>query len=227
VIKVVVVNSKGGSGKSTLAINLASWCALQGYRTTLMDFDPQGSASRWLNKRAGDRPLIHGVAAWERRDGVTRSWQLRLLPGTERVIVDTPAGVDLPLLAELTRDAHGIVVPVLPSDLDIHAASRCIGDLLVAARVHARAERIGVVANRVRRNTRVFQSLMRFLRSLEIPVVGVLRDAQGYNHAAAAGLGIGEIGGARTRPDTEQWQPLLQWVHSRGERQRPQLRTVS
>jgi chromosome partitioning protein len=56
-------------------------------------------------------------------------------------------------------------VPVLPSDIDIHAASRCIADLLLVAKIKRVENRIGVIANRVRKNTLMFQSLMRFLEN--------------------------------------------------------------
>lgn len=42
---VAVSNLKGGSGKSTLATHSAVWFALRGYRTLLIDADPQGTAT--------------------------------------------------------------------------------------------------------------------------------------------------------------------------------------
>ena len=50
----------------------------------------------------------------------------------DHVIVDTPAALDPHLLPEMTRDADKVIVPVLPSDIDIHACSKCIRDLLLA-----------------------------------------------------------------------------------------------
>ena len=40
VLRVVVMNTKGGCGKTTVATNLASYCAGQGYRSALFDYDP-------------------------------------------------------------------------------------------------------------------------------------------------------------------------------------------
>lgn len=46
--KVAVVNQKGGVAKSTSAVNLAAEFAVRGYRTILVDMDPQGNASQGL-----------------------------------------------------------------------------------------------------------------------------------------------------------------------------------
>jgi len=219
--KIVVINTKGGCGKSTVATNLAAYHAFAGFHTTLMDYDPQGSSMRWLSKRDETRPRVNGVSACERSARVTRSWQLRVPMQTERLIVDTPAGLEPQRLMEITRGAHAIVVPVLPSDIDIHAASRCIADLLLVARIDRRDERIAVIANRAKKNTNVYRALTRFLHSLDIAFVTSLRDAQNYINCSDQGIGIHELNDNRAIRDRRDWQPLLDWIESR--RPVPQL----
>jgi chromosome partitioning protein len=213
--KIVVLNPKGGSGKSTIATNLAAYYAWSGRSVALMDFDPQGSSMRWLRQRPESARPIHGIAAYERKMGVTRAFALRTPPGTDKLIVDTPAAVTALQLPELTMDAHAIVVPVLPSDIDIHAASRAIADLLLAGRVHRSERRLVIVANRARRYTKAFSSLMRFLESLRIPVAAVLRDSQAYVRSAECGLGLHEMKGSLLQEDLETFKPLVDWLEHR------------
>jgi len=213
--RITVLNPKGGSGKTTLATNLAASFAIAGLKPALMDLDPQGSSTRWLHKRPMESPLIHGIAAYSRASAVTRSWQLRVPAQCETVIVDTPAALDPQSLPEFTRGADVILVPVMPSDIDIHAAAKCIADLLLVAKIRRSDGRIGIVANRVRSNTLVSQSLTRFLNSLDIPLVATLRDAQNYVRAAEMGLGIHEMPQWQVRQDLASWEPITRWLQDR------------
>jgi chromosome partitioning protein len=210
--KILILNPKGGSGKSTIATNLAAYYAWSGRRVALMDHDPQGSSVRWLKLRPKDAPAIHPIAAYEKKLGVTRSFAWRTPPGCERLVVDTPAAVTRLQMPELTRDAHMVVVPVLPSDIDIHAASRCITDLLLTAKIHRSERRLVIVANRARRYTKAFLGLMKFLESLRIPVAAVLRDSQAYVRSAECGLWVHEMNGALLKDDLDSWQPLIEWL---------------
>ena len=213
--RIIILNPKGGSGKTTLATNLAASFAASGYRPALMDLDPQASSMRWLSKRPEERAPVYGIAGFERSAGVTRSWQLRVPQDCNPLIIDTPAALESQGFPEITRGADVILVPVMPSDIDIHAAAKCIADLLLVAKIKRSDDRIGIIANRVRANTRVSQALMRFLRSLDIPLVATLRDTQNYVRSAESGLGIYEMPRWQVRQDLEEWQELLTWLDGR------------
>ena len=213
--RILILNPKGGSGKTTLATNLASYFASLGDRPLLSDNDQQGSSTRWLKKRKPEQAHIHGIAAFERNSRTTRAWQMRVPSDAAHVVVDTPAAVLAQEMPEMTRTADAIIVPVLPSDIDIHAFSRCIADLLLIAKVRRDENRIGVVANRVKRNTLVYQSLMRFLETLRIPVIATLRDSQNYVRAAEQGVGLYEMKPSLVGRDLEDWEPLIAWLRAK------------
>jgi chromosome partitioning protein len=213
--KIVILNPKGGCGKSTLAVNLSGYLASSGNSVAIMDFDPQGSSIRWLKTRPGNSAPIHGIAAYDVRSSATRSWQLRVPSNIQYLVVDSPAAVPAESLAELTSGAHAILIPVLPSDIDVHAASQLMKDLLLIAKVSRRMGRIGVIANRVRENTIAYGKLMRFLQSLSISVVGVLRDSQSYIRSAETGLSIHEMPPSRVSQDLESWETIFAWLEDR------------
>ncbi|HTV78297.1 MAG TPA: ParA family protein [Steroidobacteraceae bacterium] len=212
--RIVVLNPKGGSGKTTIAVNLAGYFASRGMRPVLMDHDPQASSGRWVSRRDLSRPRVHLISAHERDARVTRTFQLRPPDDASHVIVDTAAALSHQGMIELTRHADKILVPVLPSDIDIHACSRCIRDLLLVAKIKRDENRLGVIANRVRMNTLVYQRLLRFLETLGVPVVATLRDSQNYIRAAESGVGIHEMKLNQVAEDTKAWGQLTAWLES-------------
>lgn len=215
--KIVVLNPKGGSGKTTLATNLAGYLASTSRSVSLIDFDPQQSSMRWLRNRPATLPAIHGIPAHKRDHSVTRSFQFRVPLDTEYLIVDTPAGVPENQLIEFTHGAHAILVPVLPSAIDIQAASGLIASLLLRVQLSRRMGRLGVLVNRARENTRAYRKLMSFLDRLSIPVVTVLRDTQNYVRTAELGKCIHEMRPSEVRKDLPRWRELTDWLESRVE----------
>ncbi len=213
--KIVVLNPKGGSGKTTLATNLASFYARRGPPPTLIDCDPRGYSVRWLNNRSAKLPKVYGVAAYEHCTRTGRDAELHAWPGSKQLIVDLPAGLPEEQLYYQTYDADSILIPVMPSEIDIYSAATFIADLLLVAQFDRRKHNLAIVANRTREHTRSLRMLMRFLTSLEIPIVARLRDSQNFVHAAAQGIGIYEMPAYRVRKDIEQMDAIISWLDNR------------
>jgi chromosome partitioning protein len=208
---ILVMNPKGGCGKSTIATNLASWFAVQGHSVALADFDSQRSSLDWVESRPEDSPPVTGVAAFE--DG------LRAVPrSAEVVVIDAPARAHGRELTLLVRRAETVLVPVLPSQIDMRAAAQFVDELLEVGKVARDEAKIAVVANRIKENTLSFDALDAFLRKLPVPYVATLRDAQNYVRAYARGLGIFELPEYLAWPDWEQWGPLGDWLRSAASR---------
>jgi len=167
------------------------------------------------------------LSACDRSGRVTRSFLMRVPAETERLVVDTPAALDNLRMQDLTRGAHAILIPVLPSDIDIHAASHCIAELLLSTRIENRAEKVAVVANRVKKNTRTYETLRRFLQSLEIPFVAALRDTQHYLRAVEQGLSVHELQDRNVRQDVHEWTALIEWLETRPRGGVPQAAAVT
>lgn len=204
---IMALNPKGGCGKSTLATNMASFFASAGDRVALADLDTQQSSLEWLGARGEDHAEIIGLDACQQ--------PLRTPRNTDMLILDAPAAVHGKDLSNLVKRAETLVIPVLPSPIDMRACAHFIHELLTVGKVSRQQTRLAVVANRVRENTRIYHSLEAFLKKLRIPFVATLRDSQNYIRAAQTGRGIFELAPSSVEPDLEQWKPLLRWLKSK------------
>jgi len=210
---ILVLNSKGGTGKTTLACNLAAWFANEGRKVALVDYDRQRSALDWLALRPETRPEIHGV------DG-TRPGS-KLPRGSEIAILDSPAAVRGRVLQNLLQKTQTVLLPVVPSTIDMNAAEHFLKELLEAGRVNRARVRVATVANRVLERSPGTDELDDYLRGLKLPdgrrmpFVTNLRSSQNYIHASERGLGICELAPSRIVRDMEMWEPLLKWIKSK------------
>lgn len=205
---IMVINSKGGSGKTTLAINLASYLATQNQKVVLMDYDQQASSMAWLAARSPAKNPIQGIAAYKGNSA-------RPSRSSDYVIMDAPAGLHGGALSKMVNKAQSILIPVLPSPIDMRAASDFIAELKKAAPIQHKRAKLALVANRSRDFTNIYWELDDYLSKQRIPFLTMLRDSQHYIRGAERGLGIFEMAPAATDLDREQWQPIVKWVKSK------------
>jgi len=205
---------KGGCGKSTISTNLSAYYALKGYRTIIADYDQQGSSLDWLTRRDEDLPHIQGINASKVNLSITRSWQMKTQDNPQILIKDMPSGSNLINLQSVLRKTDTLIIPVLPSTIDIHATTRFIEQLLIKGKIRSRNIKVGILANRVKKNSLAFRLLQRFLSRLEIPFVAQLNESQNYHFANQNGLGIHELSKSRKVTDKDQWDLLIQWIES-------------
>jgi chromosome partitioning protein len=200
--KIIVINAKGGSGKTTIATNLASLYAAHGYKTTLYDHDPQGSSSSWLQRRPDNMPEIHGISAHPRQGSasVTQSWRMRMPVDTQRVIVDTPAGVRPHEAVSYLRGVDTILVPVLASIIDVEASLLFVNDLQKVARANGITAQMVVVANRVKPRSPM-SNMGELFADMGVPVVARLMDSVGYLKCAERGIGMHDLPSQRARSE--------------------------
>ena len=211
--RILITNAKGGCGKTTIATNIASHYAQQGLNVRLFDHDSQGSSIAWNKRRPESLNAIHGVDASKNVDHrMTRSWQLRVPPETDIAVIDSPAGIEVTELTALFQQNDSVLIPVLPSPIDIHATAHFIKELLTTGKARKRMVRLAVVANRVRKHTIMYRALERFLFSLNIPFVSSLSDTQLYTRAFELGVGVQELRSPRNKIDREQWAPIIRWI---------------
>ena len=145
--RIIVTNPKGGCGKTTITTNIASHYALQGKKVRLFDHDTQSSSLAWIRRRDEGTSEIVGVDASKNSDHrLTKSWQLRVPPETQVALIDSPAGTDITELAALFQKNDSVLIPVLPSPIDIHATAHFIKELLTTGGARKRMIRLAVIA---------------------------------------------------------------------------------
>jgi chromosome partitioning protein len=100
---ITVTGYKGGIGKSTTAFHLASYFSDLG-KTVLIDGDPNRTALKWASRSAESLPF---VVADERQ-------AMKIIPGMDYVIIDTPARPNSDDLKELAKGCDLLILPTSP-----------------------------------------------------------------------------------------------------------------
>src|SRR5207247_10874734 len=83
-----LVTQKGGSGKSTLAVGIAVAAMGNGERVAIVEADPQGTISKWIERRGHPYPRVVRVADPAEIEGELVS---REAEGTWRTGIDAAA----------------------------------------------------------------------------------------------------------------------------------------
>ncbi|MEM1097703.1 MAG: ParA family protein [Planctomycetota bacterium] len=176
-----VINQKGGAGKTTLAVHLAVWLHDRGLKVAFVDNDPQASASGWI---AAAEPGITLASLTEADELVN---QLPTLNDTHDAVVCDGA----PRLNDQTHVlmylADRIVIPVLPSGLDVRATfqtQQAVGRVAEARAADGLPEPwVRLVMNKQRTVGNQAKLVGRFIKDLGLPLA-----------AGADGKGIGGLG---------------------------------
>jgi len=177
-----------------------------------MDYDPQGSSLNWLRLRSQEAPRIHGANAAPEKFGRLRSFEMYVPPQTRELVIDAPAGVCGVLLHEMLERASSIVVPLVPSSIDLHATGNFLREILAMRRLQSSGVRMAVVANKVRRTMPAYPPLQELLDSLGLKLLGRLVDSDIFMKAAESGCGIFEMNPGIALAECRQFRPIVEWI---------------
>jgi chromosome partitioning protein len=208
--RVFLANSKGGSGKSTLTTHIAAALANKGKRVLLADCDPQLSTAAWCERRPADAAPLEWVVLrkLKRLDGFEPP------SGIDYLIVDTPAGVDPDDLAELLGAGDSVIVPMVPSIIDLEPAERFLTALAGSRVVASGRARVGMVLNRVRNDTIAARTAIERLSAQPFPLLAQIRDTQAYLLSAVMGKSLFDYHSQVAVERQQDYRKLLRWLAS-------------
>ncbi len=191
-----VASLKGGCGKSTLAWNLAAGLTeREGHgRVGLLDADPQGALTHW--------------AAWARGSGSGAARAPEVMPAhlepaqtlaqvRERfawLLVDCPPSVDMSITRRVLALADTVVVPVLPSPLDLWASAQTMHAVL-DAQVNNPTLAAWLLLNQVEPSSALSRAMRRALAEQAFPTLtSVVRRRAAFRSAALEGVSVYQLG---------------------------------
>lgn len=161
------INQKGGAGKSTTAVHLAHWLHRRGHRVHLVDLDPQGTSSFWLQASDLDIPFTFLAADSD----VVLERLPALAADVDFLVVDGPAGLSdatraVLLLADLA------LIPVQPSGADVRSAVDAVRLVHQARRIRSGKPDARLFVSRATKGTKLLAEARAVLGQMEdIPLM--------------------------------------------------------
>ncbi|MFU8837220.1 MAG: ParA family partition ATPase [Thiohalomonadaceae bacterium] len=187
---IAVVNQKGGTGKTTLAMNLAAGLARRG-RTLVVDADPQGSAGQWARMAPEERPFPASVFAIA---GPLEREIKSLRDDYHYLVIDCPPTMEGGTIRAALANADIVLIPVLPSPIDLWGSVRMIRGL-DDARMHNSHLRPYIVVNQVEPRSALTNAMQHALTEIEIPALNsFLRRRAIYRRSALEGCSVYDLG---------------------------------
>ncbi len=199
---IVLLNPKGGCGKTTIATHLAVYASTMGLRVALADHDKQQSSLDWLKTRPKYCADIVPIAACDDEP----------LEGNFDVMIHDLPGLSISNQASVASTCDQLLIPIMPSPIDVKAALRLWVNLSNMGWLDKPNMKIGVIANRVKANTKYLATFDSFIERMNMPRIGSLRDTQKYIRALDAGLSLFDLPPNRVAADLAQWQPIMEWT---------------
>lgn len=190
-----ISNQKGGTGKTTVTMNFAAGLAKRG-RTLVVDTDPQGSALQWAGLAPDERPFPVSV--------ITLAGNLareinRFRDDYQYLVIDCPPTVNAEVSQLAMSAADTVLIPVLPSPIDLWASLR-IASIVEQAKLMNPKLTAYLLVNQLEPRNALSRAMQNALAEFDIPSLeSCIRRRAIYRTSAIEGnsvFGMGKRGQA-------------------------------
>jgi len=157
-----LLGNKGGAGKTTVAVNLASALNRKA-NTLLLDADPQQSSSQWrvLSSQADAVPVFNASASV----AMSANAQAK---NYQYLLIDCPPSVHSDQTKDALRLSDWVIIPVLPSPLDLWASVKIEEEIDKAREKNPKLKAL-LVINQLEPRTRLSQAIRHATDELGTP----------------------------------------------------------
>ncbi len=185
-LRIALYNSKGGCGKTTLAWNLAMGLAHRA-PTLLVDADPQGSLGDWANWADSEGHYAIALTDWMGlRQGLPPEHHYR--------VYDCPPRLDGDEIQAILEETDVVLLPVLPSPLDLWASRRS-AELLKGLQDQRPGLRGYFVLNQMEAHSALSRASQSAIAAIGLPVLSARVGRRAiYRSAALEGLSVYHMG---------------------------------
>ncbi len=184
---ITVANQKGGAGKTTVSMQIAGLLGKRKFKVLVVDADQQGTAVRWASSAEDENPFPASVIGLSNANAKIHREVKKFINDYDYIFIDCPPAVDSPIPQSAFLISDLVLVPILPSPLDIWATVGIKETILNMKEINETLNS-RLILNQCQPRTTLAKEIMDILPNFGIELAkSILRQRQVYRQSAVFG----------------------------------------